>query len=555
MPTSTRDERLAPRVEVLYADDAQFAAAKHIRAISQAIEQPELRLQQLIQIVMEGYADRPALGQRAVEFRTDPDTGRTSSALLPRLETISYRELWDRIGAVIGAWKAEQSIHAGDRVCLLGFTSVDYTTLDIAVTQAGAVGVPLQTGTALNQLQAIVAETEPTLVAASVDHLSDAVELVSAGPAAARLLVFDYHPEIDDHREALDAARDRLAGEPVAVETLADVIDRGTAATSGIGYPPEPETENPLTLLMYTSGSTGAPKGAMYSEQRVMNLWHKPRFWFEAGALPVITLNFMPMSHIMGRQALYGTLCSGGTAYFVADSDLSTLFDDLALVRPTELSLVPRVWDMLFDRFQSEVDRRTSFGADTETAAAQARVDMRADVLGGRYVSAMTGSAPMSDEMKAWVESLLEIHLRKGYGSTEAGSVLMDGRIRHPDVTDHKLVDVPELGYYLTDRPHPRGELLIKTRSMFSGYYKRPETTAGVFDADGFYRTGDVMAEVGPAQFVYVDRRNNVLKLSQGELIAVSKLEPLFGDSPLVAQAFIYGNSARPYLLAVIVPT
>ncbi len=142
-----------------------------------------------------------------------------------------------------------------------------------------------------------------------------------------------------------------------------------------------------------------------------------------------------------------------------------------------------------------------------------------------------------------------------GYGSTEAGIVLFDGEIRRPPVLDYKLVDVPDLGYFATDRPHPRGELLVKSGNMFPGYYKRPEATAEVFDDDGYYRTGDVFAETSPDQLVYVDRRNNVLKLSQGEFVTVSKLEAAFGDSPLVRQIYVYGNSARPYLLAVVVPT
>ena len=76
-----------------------------------------------------------------------------------------------------------------------------------------------------------------------------------------------------------------------------------------------------------------------------------------------------------------------------------------------------------------------------------------------------------------------------------------------------------------------------------------------MFDEDGFYRTGDIVAELGPDHVQYVDRRNNVLKLSQGEFVTVSKLEAAFNDSPLVHQIYIYGNSARPYLLAVVVPT
>ena len=120
---------------------------------------------------------------------------------------------------------------------------------------------------------------------------------------------------------------------------------------------------------------------------------------------------------------------------------------------------------------------------------------------------------------------------------------------------DYKLVDVPELGYFSTDQPHPRGELLVKSAAATPGYYKRPEVTAEVFDADGYYHTGDVMAEIAPDHLVYVDRRNNVIKLSQGEFVAVANLEAVFAGAPLVRQIFVYGNSERAALLAVVVPT
>lgn len=82
---------------------------------------------------------------------------------------------------------------------------------------------------------------------------------------------------------------------------------------------------------------------------------------------------------------------------------------------------------------------------------------------------------------------------------------------------DYKLVDVPGLGYFSTDRPHPRGELLVRSTQVFPGYYKRPDITAEVFDDDGFYRTGDIVVDLGPDQVQYLDRRSNVLELAQGE--------------------------------------
>jgi fatty acid CoA ligase FadD9 len=116
------------------------------------------------------------------------------------------------------------------------------------------------------------------------------------------------------------------------------------------------------------------------------------------------------------------------------------------------------------------------------------------------------------------------------------------------------LIDVPELGYFGTDRPLPRGELLVKVRLPFSGYYAHPELTAEVVDDEGWFHTGDIFAEQAPDQLAYVDRRSTVIKLSQGEFVAVSRLEAIFGNSPLIHQIYLYGNSTRPYLLAVIVP-
>jgi fatty acid CoA ligase FadD9 len=554
MSIDTREERLARRIADLYATDQQFADARPSEAVAQAIEALDLRLPQIVQTVLDGYADRPALGQRAVQFVTDSSTGRTSAELLPRFDTITYRELSDRVDAIAAAL-TENPVRPGERVAILGFTSIDYTSVDMALLRMGAVSVPLQTSAPLTQLRPIVAETEPVAIASSVDFLDDAVELVLTGHVPERLVVFDYHGELDDHRDALATATARLAETPVAVETLADALARGRALPAVPAF--DSGDDSTLALLIYTSGSTGAPKGAMYPTKMVTNSWRRSSMamWGNEGVTPSITLNFMPMSHMMGRGILYATLGAGGTGYFVARSDLSTFLEDLALVRPTQLSFVPRIWDMIFGEFQSEVDRRTAQGADRWAAETDVLADLRQNLLGGRFVTAMTGSAPISTEMRTFVESLLDLHLTDGYGSTEAGAVFVDGQVQRPPVIDYKLVDVPDLGYFSTDRPYPRGELLVKSETIFPGYYKRPEITADVFDVDGYYKTGDIVAEIGPDQLQYLDRRNNVLKLSQGEFVTVAKLEAVFVDSPLIRQIFVYGNSARSYLLAVIVPT
>ena len=565
MANPASDERAARRVADLMSSDMQFAAAAPDPAVAEELARPGLRLPEVVRILMTSYADRPALGQRAVREVTDAQTGRTTLELLPSFQTITYRQLLTMVQRLTTAWHTD-TVAPGDRVAILGFNSVDYMVVDTTLTQLGAVSVPLQTSAPLTQLRPIVTETEPTVIASSIDFLSDAVELALTGHAPKHIMVFDYHPVVDDQRETFEAAANRLAeaeGE-VIIETLENLLAScafDAAVEAAAGDPIAPvirDEDDPLYLLIYTSGSTGTPKGVMCPESQLVRMWGTSALsdWEDpVNRTPAITLNFMPMSHVLGRAILTGTLHGGGTAYFAARSDLSTLLDDMALVRPTQLSFVPRIWEILFQDYQSRLEHHAAGGADRASAATEALEEIRHTVLGGRYVSAITGSAPISRELLAWVEKLLDIHVTEGYGATESGVLCIDGQLNRPQVIDYKLVDVPDLGYFRTDRPHPRGELLVKTEWMFPGYYKRPEITAACFDEDGYYRTGDIVAELGCDQLRYLDRRNNVLKLSQGEFVTISKVESAFDTSPLIGQIYIYGNSARSYLLAVIVPT
>jgi fatty acid CoA ligase FadD9 len=546
------DARLKHRIAELHATDQQFRDAEPSEAVTAAIRKPGLSLGRIVATIMEGYADRPALGERAKETSTDPATGRTTLRLLPAFETISYGELWSRAGAIATEWHHDprSPLRGGEFVSVFGFTSTDYATIELACVRLGAVSVPLHSSASADHLKPIIAETGPRILASSLELLHTAVECALAGTSLRRLVVFDYHADVDEQREKVEAARQRLAGSPIVLDSLADVLARGATLPPMPPFEADPAS-NRLAMLIYTSGSTGAPKGAMYTDRMVIPAWRG--FWPGTDDLPIIGVHCMPMSHVSGRAAFSGTLAAGGIGYFAAKSDLSTLFEDIALVRPTALRLVPRVCDMLFQRYHSELDRRAA--GDRAVVAAQVRKELRQRFLGGRVVWAGTGSAPMSAEMTAFVESCVDLPLQDGFGSTEAGRILVNGKVCRPPVRDYKLVDVPELGYFRIDSPHPRGELLVKTDAIIPGYYKRPEATAEIFDGDGYYKTGDIMAEIGPDELVYVDRRTNVLKLSNGEFVAIARLEALFVASPLVRQIFVYGSSERAYPLAVVVPT
>lgn len=547
-------ERLARRRDRLYVDDEQFRNTKPDDEIAAAARAPGLRIAEVMATVLQGYARRPALAQRAREVVTDPATGRSLLHFLPRFETITYADLWARVQAAAADWHHHERhpVRAGDFVCVLGFASIDYTAIECACIHLGAVVVPLQTSAPAGQHAPILAETRPRILAVGIDNLASAVEAVLAGTAPDRLIVFDYEPRDDDQRAGYEAAVARLseAGSAMTIETI------DTVATHGAVLPPAPlhvaaAGEDPLAWVFYTSGSTGTPKGAMFTESLCIGTW------LAQSDQPVITLSYMPMSHLIGYGYVILTLANGGTSYFAAKSDLSTLFEDLALVRPTSMSLVPRVCEMFFHHYQRELDRALIAGADADAAGAQITTAIREEILGGRVLAVGCGSAALSPEIKEFMEEVLDQHLLIGYSSTEiaGGMIVADEHVLRPPVIDYKLLDVPELGYFNTDKPYPRGELAVKSARFMAGYYNRPDLTATMFDDDGYYKTGDIMAEVGPDRLRYVDRRHNVIKLAQGEFVAVSRLEALYSTSPLIHQIYIYGNSARSFLLAVVVPS
>ncbi|MER8115876.1 carboxylic acid reductase [Streptomyces sp. NPDC094031] len=556
LPADELEARAGRRSAHLYATDTQFRDTAPLDTVSEAIRRPGLPLAALVATVMEAYADRPALGERATEPFTDPETGRTALRLLKRFDTLTYGALWERVGAVAAEWlhHPERALRAGDFVAVLGRPSAEYTVVELACVRSGAVSVPLPAGATADQLAPIVEQTGPRLLAVDAGHLEVALEIAANAPSLDRIVVLGHRADVTAHHEALVAARDRLVsqGRGATLDTLVSVIDRGRTLPPVPRVPPA-SAADALSTLIYTSGSTGTPKGAMYTERVVRQFWAD--FVPGQAARPAIVLNYLPLSHMIGRGVLFGTLAKGGLACFAASGDLSTLFEDLSLVRPTEFVMVPRIADMLLRYYRDESARRGGTGGDAAESGERVKEELREKIMGGRLLWAVSASAPLSAEMTAFVESCLHIRLLDGYGSTEAGIVLLDGRVLRPPVTDHKLADVPELGYFGTDSPYPRGELLVRSERLVPGYFRRPDATSDVFDENGFYRTGDIMARVGPDELRYVDRRANVLKLSQGEFVAVSRLEALFGGSPAVRQIFLYGNSSRAYLLAVVVPT
>ncbi|HEX7750796.1 MAG TPA: AMP-binding protein [Novosphingobium sp.] len=375
----------------LLAEDAQFRAARPIAAVTAAKMAPGIRLGEIAEILMQGYADRPALGQRRREVVVDPASGRRTSRLLPAFETITYRELWARAQAIASDWRhaGETPIAAGDFACVLGFASPDYAAVQLACIHASIVVVPLQTSAPVAQNAAIIAETEPRVLAASVTYLDAAVDAVLAGTWPQRLDVFDVEPGNYDHLDALKAARARLAeaGCACLVETFDAVIARGRASPPVVLHVPAAD-EDPLATGLLRLGLVKGDRLGIWSPSR----WEWVVTQFATARIGVILVNINPAYRV--AEVAYALNKVGCRALICASrfktSDYIAMLREVGRERLPGLEFLVSLGDEPVDGFLSFASLLTEMDS-AAVAAIEATLDP-ADAINIQFTSGTTGS-------------------------------------------------------------------------------------------------------------------------------------------------------------------
>lgn len=554
--TKKKYPKFADRVLELAKTDAQLAQHIPRKDLWEGLADGSRPLASSIDQLLEGYGERPALGEREYTLEDVDNNGQVVRHYGSGFNSVSYAELRHQVRSIAAAWRMQGSfnVRPDEFVCMMGFAGIDYSALDIACLYAQTVSVPIQANYGFEMLHGMLALIEPVVLATATADLDMAVRLTEAIPSIKSLMVFDYNAADSSNRSAWEAAKRALADRcpNVATISMEQLVALGSANEWEM-MPPHKEGHERLTSIIHSSGSTGTPKGAMLPERAIVASWNGV-----SPVAPAIGIGLAPLNHLMGRLLVQGTLGVGGLVNFTLADDMSTLIDDIRVTRPINIAFVPRIVDMIYQDYLSQVSRRAN---DSGVSEDQAREDIlnefRGSYLGDRLLGGSVGSAPTTKEMRAFMMACFNMPLVDGYGSTESGTgrVTFNNRVIRPGVIDYKLRDMPELGYLTSDKPYPRGEFCIKTKTQILGYYKNPESTAKLLDDDGYYLSGDIVEEREADYVVVIDRCNDVLKLSQGEYVAVGRLGTIFeSESDLIQQIYVYGNSLRSYLVATVVP-
>jgi len=264
--------------------------------------------------------------------------------------------------------------------------------------------------------------------------------------------------------------------------------------------------------------------------------------------------------------------------------DIKGLVDDIGALRPTLFCGVPRVFDRIYNGVIAKVDggsglkkalfhwgyKRKLHALDAGHAYDKAApffdklvFSKIKERLGGRVRLLVSGGAPLARHVEDFLRVTMCCRVVQGYGLTETCAASF---IAVPDVAEHagtvgppqpvlsmRLEAVPEMNYDPMAVP-PRGEVCVKGPAVFTGYYKADDKTTEVLESDGWFHTGDIGELTPTGALRIIDRKKNIFKLSQGEYIAVEKVEGIYSRETAVEQIFVYGNSFESSLVAVVVP-
>ncbi len=310
---------------------------------------------------------------------------------------------------------------------------------------------------------------------------------------------------------------------------------------------------NDCLTIKYTSGTSGSPKGVMISEQSF-------RMKFEEVCSPYtmarVLISYCPLAWGADRNAVFIMFFYGGRTGF-STGDVSRLMEEIALVRPTVFTSSPSIWNKIYSEFKCELSLAINYRQMNPEEAEQHLLEKFSRLMPNRCKALGIGGAMVSPALVAFMRRCFaHCEIIESYGSTECGGITFDNSLC--STVDYRLESVSEMDYTIDDKPFPRGELLIKSNNMFSGYVNNPEETKAAVTDDGFFRTGDIVEiQTGDNQrpkIHVIDRKKNFFKLANGQFVSPEFLQGIYTQSAFIEQIYIHGDPMDNQVVAVIVP-
>jgi long-chain acyl-CoA synthetase len=466
--------------------------------------------------------------------------------------SITWREFGRRARA-IATWLMHRGIQAGDKVAIVGRTCHEWIECDLGGQLAGAVTVGAYPTLTRDQLQYVIAHCD------------------------ARVVFVDGEAE----RANIDAVRDRCpALEHVVVWDRAAVTGGAIALEDVLAtLPDEPELEaraeevEPAgcAVIVYTSGTTGPPKGAMISHANILAVLREKLNLEQS--VDDETMSFLPLAHVAERiLGTYSRTNHGAVTVFA--TSVATLLDEVKEVRPTLFGSVPRIFEKAYDRIQAAVEgappvrqrlfrwaegvglravdrwqrgERIGRRLRLQYAIADRLVFRRVrDAFGGRVRWYITGAAPIPDRVLRffWAAGF---PVFEAYGMTEATVIThlnVPGRTR--------LGSVGQPLSYCEQRLAEDGEILVRGPCVFMGYYKDEEATRATVDVDGWLHTGDVGRIDDEGFLSIVDRKKHIIITAGGKNLTPANIEnAIKAEDPLISHVHAHGDR-RPYVTALV---
>lgn len=513
---------------------------------------------------------RPTLAQAVRErARRHPDAVAMREKNLGLWEEITWAEYWDH-ATLVGHALLAAGIGVGDRVAVHSENRPEWLYCDIGITAVRAATVGLYTTNPAPEVLHVLRDSgSALLVAEDQEQLDKALEVVDELPDLRTIVYLDprgIHGRYADPRlvswdDFMAAGREHAAAHPGAVEALVDAAQPDDLAT-----------------LVYTSGTTGPPKGAMLTTGNIA--WVVERLRTDALIDPAadekdLAVSYLPLCHVAERLFTIWTSAASGVQMNFAES-IDTVQQALREIQPTLLFGVPRIWEKLVAGVQIRMSgasplKRANFAlwmrvsrwigrtlvanrgrhtVATRLAYAVGWVFLyralreRLGLSKVRY--AASGAAPIAPEVLEFFMGI-GLPMHEVYGMTENSAVATANRRGRVLLG---TVGEPQDGIELRI-DESTGEILTRHEGTFAGYWNNPEATAQTIDPDGWLHTGDVGEWVDGTHVRITDRLKDIIITAGGKNIAPSEIENSLKASPYVKEAIVIGDR-RKYLTALI---